>query len=138
MDTPNKHEPVTSLDPAFPSFQDCPAAQRALDYYLKPGVATAQAEQRFFDVNRNISGEEALVHACDLLRCAAATAHESANRLNGSNRDLAFSVVHMIDLVKVMLDRSLDGYPLAKRCAQNGATNAGHGKKFSNRCDKII
>ncbi|MCW1247520.1 DUF3077 domain-containing protein [Pseudomonas sp. SAICEU22] len=111
MDTPNKDEPVTSLDPAFPSFQDCPAAQRALDYYLKPGVAEAQAEHRFFDVNRNISGEEALVHACDLLRCAAATAHESANRLNGSNRDLAFSVVHMIDLVKVMLDRSLDGYP---------------------------
>lgn len=111
MDIPNKDEPSSTFDGAFPSLQDCPAAQRALDYYLKPGVSDAQAEHRFFDVNRNISGEEALVHACDLLRCAAATAHESANRLQGSSRDLAFSVVHMIDLVKVMIDRSLDGYP---------------------------
>ncbi|MCE0464373.1 MULTISPECIES: DUF6124 family protein [Pseudomonas] len=110
MDTANKDEPINPFDSAFPSLQDCPAAQRALDYYLKPGVSETQ-EHRFFDVNRNISGEEALVHACDLLRCAAATAHESANRLEGSSRDLAFSVVHMIDLVKAMLDRSLDSYP---------------------------
>ncbi len=110
MDIPSKDEPGRPLDSAFPSLQDCPAAQRALDYYLKPGVTQTQ-EHRFFDVNRNVSAEEALVHASDLLRCAAATAHESANRLEGSSRDLAFSVVHMIDLVKVMLDRSLAGYP---------------------------
>ncbi|WP_251010268.1 DUF6124 family protein [Pseudomonas fluorescens] len=95
----------------YASLQDCPAAQRALDYYLKPGISEAPTEHRFFEVNRNISAEEALVHAYDLLRCAAATAQESASRLQGSSRDLAFSVVHMIDLVKVMLDRSLDGYP---------------------------
>jgi hypothetical protein len=111
METPNKNQPNLSSDDAYQSLQDCPAAQRALDYYLKPSISEAPAEHRFFDVNRNISAEEALVHACDLLRCAAATAHESANQLNGSSRDLAFSVVHMIDLVKVMLDRSLDGYP---------------------------
>ncbi|WP_434610686.1 DUF3077 domain-containing protein [Pseudomonas sp. D2-30] len=111
MDKPNKDEPTTPSESTFPSLQDCPAAKRALDYYLKPGIAHAQAEHRFFDVNRNISGEEALVHACELLRCAAATAQESATRLSGTSRDLAFSVVHMIDLVKVMIDRSLDGYP---------------------------
>ncbi|UZE16230.1 DUF3077 domain-containing protein [Pseudomonas sp. B21-054] len=111
MDTPNKDQPNSPFNSTFPSLQDCPAAQRALDYYLKPSVSDVQQEHRFFDVNHNISAEEALVHACDLLRCAAATAHESANQLNGSSRDLAFSVVHMIDLVKVMLDRSLDGYP---------------------------
>lgn len=111
MDTPDKALPQHPFDCTFPPLQDCPAAQRALDYYLKPSVAQEEAEHRFFDVNRNISGEEALVHACDLLRCAAATAHESASRLNGPGRDLALSVVHMIDLVKVMLDRSLDGYP---------------------------
>ncbi|WP_325918003.1 DUF6124 family protein [Pseudomonas frederiksbergensis] len=111
MDKPNKDEPALLPDGHFPSLQDCPAAKRALDYYLKPGIADAEAEHRFFDVNRNISAEDALVHACDLLRCAAATAQESASRLSGPSRDLAFSVVHMIDLVKVMLDRSLDGYP---------------------------
>ena len=111
MDIAAQDTPTPPLDKSFSSLQDCPAAQRALDYYLKPGVSSAETEHRFFDVNHKVSGEEALVHACDLLRCAAATAHESANRLQGSNRDLAFSVVHMIDLVKVMLDRSLDGYP---------------------------
>lgn len=111
MDRLNNDEPTRPFDSTFTSLQDCPAAQRALDYYLKPGMSEAPVEHRFFDVNRNISAEEALVHACDLLRCAAATAQESANRLQGSSRDLAFSVVHMIDLVKVMLDRSLDGYP---------------------------
>ncbi|MCQ6259721.1 DUF6124 family protein [Pseudomonas sp. Q11] len=111
MDKLNTDETTHPFDSTFTSLQDCPAAQRALDYYLKPGVSDAPSDHRFFDVNRNISGEEALVHACDLLRCAAATAQESANRLQGSSRDLAFSVVHMIDLVKVMLDRSLDGYP---------------------------
>lgn len=110
MDISRKDEPSRVPDSTFPSLQDCPAAQRALDYYLKPSVSEDQGH-RFFDVNRNVSAEEALVHASDLLRCAAATAHESANRLEGSSRDLAFSVVHMIDLVKVMLDRSLDGYP---------------------------
>ncbi|WP_460096772.1 DUF6124 family protein [Pseudomonas sp. S3_C01] len=111
MDTPDKDQPGSPFDSTFPSLQDCPAAKRALDYYLKPGVSQAQAEHRFFDVHHSIGAEEALVHACDLLRCAAATAHESANQLNGSSRDLAFSVVHMIDLVKVILDRSLDRYP---------------------------
>ncbi|MGN8278120.1 DUF6124 family protein [Pseudomonas sp. SMV71] len=111
MDTSNKDLPNSPFNGTFPPLQDCPAAQRALDYYLKPAVSEEKTEHRFFDVNRNIGAEEALVHACDLLRCAAATAHESANRLDGSSRDLAFSVVHMIDLVKVMLDRSLDGYP---------------------------
>ncbi|WP_434573229.1 DUF6124 family protein [Pseudomonas sp. Z3-8] len=111
MDKPNNDEPAAPSNNPFSSLQDCPAAKRALDHYLKPDIADNPAEHRFFDVNRNISGEEALVHACDLLRCAAATAHESASRLNGPSRDLAFSVVHMIDLVKVMLDRTLDGYP---------------------------
>jgi hypothetical protein len=111
MDRLNNDEPTRPFDSTLTSLKNCPAAQRALDYYLKPGMSEAPAEHRFFDVNRNISAEEALVHACDLLRCAAATAQESASRLQGSSRDLAFSVVHMIDLVKVMLDRSLDGYP---------------------------
>lgn len=126
MDTPCNDEAAAPPEQPFSSFQDCPAAKRALDYYLKPDTADVQAEHRFFDVNRNVSGEEALVHACDLLRCAAATAYESASRLNGPSRDLAFSVVHMIDLVKVMLDRTLDGYPT--RQAWNDAANAGHGK----------
>jgi hypothetical protein len=52
--------------------------------------------------------EESLIHASDLLRCATATAYESADHLSGSKRDLAFSVVHLIDMAKAVVDRSLD------------------------------
>lgn len=76
---------------------------------MKPAVSEVAVPARFFDVNRNVSSEEALVHASDLLRCAAATAQESADNLQGANRALAFSVVHMIDMAQAMVDRSLDG-----------------------------
>ncbi|MEB0046531.1 MULTISPECIES: DUF6124 family protein [unclassified Pseudomonas] len=97
------------MDTTFTSPKGFAAAQRALDYYLKPAVSEVEMEERFFNVNRNISSEEALVHASDLLRCAAATAHESAENLHGAKRDLALSVVHMIDMAQAMVDRSLDG-----------------------------
>ena len=46
-------------------------------------------------------------HAADLLRCAAATAYESADHLSGSKRDLAFSVVHLIEMARGAVERSL-------------------------------
>ncbi len=52
--------------------------------------------------------EESMAHISDLLRCAKATAYESADCLNGSKRDLAFSVVHLIDMARAVVDRSLD------------------------------
>ncbi|MVV50051.1 DUF3077 domain-containing protein [Pseudomonas sp. PB120] len=110
MNIPSNDLPDIQIDTSLTSPAGSAAAQRALDYYLKPAVSEVVVEEeRFFAVNRNISSEEALVHATDLLRCAAATAFESANHLQGANRDLAFSTVHMIDMAKALLDRSLDG-----------------------------
>ena len=108
MNQPANDLPDLQIDTSLTSPKGSAAAQRALDYYLKPAVSEEQAVERFFDVNRNIKSEEALVHASDLLRCAAATASESASHLQGSNRDLAFSVVHMIDMARAMVDRSLE------------------------------
>jgi hypothetical protein len=108
MNQPANDLPDLQIDTSLTSPKGSAAAQRALDYYLKPAVSEEQVEERFFDVNRNIKSEEALVHAPDLLRCAAATAFESANHLQGSNRDLAFSAVHMIDMARAMVDRSLE------------------------------
>ncbi|MVW88231.1 DUF6124 family protein [Pseudomonas sp. PB101] len=110
MNPPANDLPNIQIDTTLTSPQGSAAAQRALDYYLKPTVSEEMDEPRFFDVNRNIGGEEALVHALDLLRCAAATAYESANHLQGANRDLAFSTVHMIDMARAMVDRSLEKY----------------------------
>ncbi|WP_122314720.1 DUF6124 family protein [Pseudomonas cichorii] len=54
------------------------------------------------------SFEESLLHVSALLRCAAATAYETGDTLNGPKRDLAFSVVHLIGMAKAELDRSLE------------------------------
>ena len=109
MTIPSNDLPDLQIDTSLTSPEGSAAAQRALDYYLKPAVSEEVDEERFFEVNRNVSSEEALVHASDLLRCAAATAYESANNLQGANRDLAFSTVHMIDMAKALVDRSLEG-----------------------------
>lgn len=108
MDITDNTLPAPENTSDFTSLNSCAAAQRALDYYLKPAVSGPQVIERFFDVSRHVSREEALVHASDLLRCAAACAHESADNLQGQRRDLVFSVVHMIDMAKAMVDRSLD------------------------------
>jgi hypothetical protein len=83
------------------------AAQRALDYYLKEERSVSMPDDHFFRVKPGISHEEALVYASDLLRSAAATAYESANSHQGNQRDLAFSVVYLIDMAKAMVERSL-------------------------------
>ena len=83
------------------------AAKRALDYYLKEDVSTPTPDATFFDIKPGISHEDALVHASDLLRSAAAAAYESASNRQGNQRDLAFSVVYLIDMAKAMVERSL-------------------------------
>ncbi|MBY8944865.1 MULTISPECIES: DUF6124 family protein [unclassified Pseudomonas] len=83
------------------------AAQRALDFYLKENMSAPVQDDSFFAIKPGISQEEALVHASDLLRSAAATAYESASSHQGNQRDLAFSVVYLIDMAKAMVERSL-------------------------------
>ena len=51
--------------------------------------------------------EQSLLHIDELLSCAAATAYETDDSLNGPKRDLAFSVVHLIGMAKTELARSL-------------------------------
>ncbi|EJN30144.1 MULTISPECIES: DUF6124 family protein [unclassified Pseudomonas] len=109
MNISSKDLPDLQMDTTFTSPQGNAAAQRALDYYLKPTVSEPEVDERFFNVKRHLSGEEALVHASDLLRCAAATAFKAAENLQGASRDLAFSVVHMVDMARAMVDHSLDG-----------------------------
>ena len=55
-----------------------------------------------------------LLRVSDLLRCASATAYESGDYLTGERRDLAFSVVHLVDMARGMLERSLDTAELSE------------------------
>jgi hypothetical protein len=54
--------------------------------------------------------ETELGRASDLLRCAAATAYESGDRLKGADRDLAFSVFHLVEMARKAVDQSLAGF----------------------------
>ncbi|WP_341522671.1 DUF3077 domain-containing protein [Pseudomonas sp. G.S.17] len=51
--------------------------------------------------------EDALNHASELLQCAAATAYESGDRLSGPDRHLVFSVMHLVELARTVIDQSV-------------------------------
>ncbi|MDQ0740912.1 MULTISPECIES: DUF6124 family protein [unclassified Pseudomonas] len=107
MTTSPYHLPETPEHTELNDLRCSGAAQRALDYYLKEDMSAPAADAAFFTIKSGISQEEALVHASDLLRSAAATAYESASSHQGNHRDLAFSVVYLIDMAKAMVERSL-------------------------------
>ncbi|MFC6337942.1 DUF3077 domain-containing protein [Pseudomonas sp. CCM 7891] len=107
MTTSPDYQPNTLNDDELLNLRSSGAAQRAIDYYLKENVSGPCIDDALFEVKTDVSDEEALVHACDLLRSAAATAYESANSSLGNSRDLAFSVVYLIDMAKAMVERSL-------------------------------
>lgn len=50
---------------------------------------------------------EALGHASDLLKCASATAYESADPLRGAPRDMAMAVVHMLEMARTLLSSAM-------------------------------
>lgn len=49
--------------------------------------------------------EQLLNEVDELLRCASATAYESADALQGSQRDHAFSVFHLIKVARGKVDQ---------------------------------
>jgi len=51
--------------------------------------------------------EENLVRVSELLRCAAATAYETCDQLSGQKRDLACSVMHLVEMAQGLVERSL-------------------------------
>lgn len=105
--TSTDHLPPTSNEDERLLLHSSGAARRALDYYLKTGVSESINADALFEVKAAVSDEEALVHASDLLRSAAAAAYESAHSKPASSRDLAFSVVYLIDMARAMLERTL-------------------------------
>lgn len=73
--------------------------KRALAHYL-PGTHSGAEDATDLQPTLN--------HALDFLRCAVATAYELGDNLNGSKRDLAFASLHMIEMAKAMVERSLE------------------------------
>jgi hypothetical protein len=71
-------------------------------------IEETKSTSALFTINDTVSHEQALNYASDLLRCIITTAYESGDNSIGTSRDLAFSVVHMAEIAKAMVDRSID------------------------------
>ncbi|MBC3302112.1 DUF3077 domain-containing protein [Pseudomonas sp. SWRI18] len=89
---------VTPDPPRFLS-EDALLNRRAIDYYLKASAPDAPA----FILNDNLSLEDALAHAADLLQCAVETAHSPAEAMNVQQR----AVMHLVEMAKVVVDQAL-------------------------------
>ena len=103
--------PVTSPDAVERTSQllDRAAADRALDYYLHSHKPPRHMDQAMYAIPGSVNLEAALAQASDLLRCAGASASEAGNGLSGHSRSLVLSCMHLVELAKAYVDKSLDG-----------------------------
>ena len=88
---------------------DRAAVRRALDYYLHDHKPPRHVDQATYAIPDNVNVEAALAQASDLLRCAGASASEAGNGLSGHSRHLVLSVMHLVELAREHVDKSLDG-----------------------------
>ncbi|MBJ2220658.1 DUF6124 family protein [Pseudomonas sp. MF7453] len=70
--------------------------------------APPAAELQFFATTPDLSFEDALAHASSVLRCAAVAAQTAGEQLDGTSRTLVISVMHLVEMASVMVDRSLE------------------------------
>lgn len=70
--------------------------------------APPASEPQFFTTTSDLSFEDALAHASSVLRCAAVAAQTASDQLDGTSRTLVLSVMHLVDMASVMVDRSLE------------------------------
>ena len=103
--------PVTALDTDASAdlLLDRAAADRALNHYLLIPPAPSPAKTVTYSICDSVSLEASLVEVSGLLRCAGASVSEAGNSLSGTQRDLVLSVLHLVDLARAYVDKSLDG-----------------------------
>lgn len=84
---------------------DSEAARRALDYYLNPTPPRPSLDTKIWALHEGVSAQQAHDHAVALLRCAAATAHESASHQpQGMTREVMFALMHMMNMTRALLE----------------------------------
>ena len=44
----------------------------------------------------------------DLLRCASVTAYQCGDQLEGADRAMVYSIWHLLEIAKAMVDRSIE------------------------------
>ncbi|WP_019408516.1 DUF6124 family protein [Pseudomonas psychrophila] len=87
---------------------DRAATDRALNYYLHDHKPAREVGTTTYAIHDSVNLEAALAQASDLLRCMVASASEAGNGLSGIPRDLVLSIMHLAELAKAYVDKSLD------------------------------
>ncbi|WP_458371095.1 DUF6124 family protein [Pseudomonas fluorescens] len=88
--------------------RDRSALYRAIDFYLTGKQPAAPDELRFYNVSKDVSFEDTQLYVADLLRCASVTAYQCGNQLKGADRAMVYSIWHLLEIAKAMVDRSIE------------------------------
>jgi hypothetical protein len=100
-------ETTTENEPRDP-LRDRSALYRAIDFYLTGNQPSPPDELRFYNVSEDVSFEDTQLYVADLLRCASVTAYQCGDHLKGADRAMVFSIWHLLEIAKAMVDRSID------------------------------
>ena len=88
--------------------RDRSALYRAIDFYLTGKQPAAPDEMRFYNVSKDVSFEDTQLYVADLLRCASVTAYQCGDQLNGADRAMVYSIWHLLEIAKAMVDHSIE------------------------------
>lgn len=110
-----KTEPAPKPASTFPYGDYAPqklheAADRALDYYLKPdgGEAEPKPSAQLFTVVDSANTDVLLANLSETLASAGAMLSDLAFDLEGSRRHVALGVAQMIELGELLANKALD------------------------------
>ncbi|MCF4995454.1 hypothetical protein GIW70_12665 [Pseudomonas syringae] len=110
MDKSVPDPPHDAANKAFTDdlLKDRSALYRAIDFHLTGKRPSMPEELRFYTVSADVSAEEAQLYVADLLRCASVSAYKCGDQLSGADRLMVFSIWHLLEIAKAMVDRSID------------------------------
>jgi hypothetical protein len=86
------------------------AADRALDYYLKPVIPkdTPRKPSTIYFVGPDTDNETLLVNACETLASASVMLSDFAGQLNGTQRHTLLGIQNSVMLGEMAVNRMLD------------------------------
>ncbi|MCI0993845.1 hypothetical protein HNO91_28325 [Pseudomonas corrugata] len=84
------------------------AAERALDYYLKPKPVDESPSGQLFVVAPDIDTETLLANASEDLLSISAIAADLADDVDGSRRSVILAISRMADGVHLLVERAMD------------------------------
>ncbi|CAG8865644.1 hypothetical protein PS627_01563 [Pseudomonas fluorescens] len=88
---------------------DSEAARRALDFYLNPPTSLPQPDDFLWVLRDDVTQEQANAHAASLLRWTATTAYESGRHMQDSSREVVFTLLQMVNMVRTLLEHRPTG-----------------------------